>query len=52
MNNGDDGKRIYFGASETTFKDRYRNRTWDFNHKSCSKCTELWKYIWRLKRNN
>ena len=51
VNNSDDEKRVYFGASDTTFKDRYRNHTRDFNHERYSKCTELSKYIWQLKRN-
>ena len=51
VNDTDDEKRVYFGASETTFKDRYRNHTRDFNHERYSKCTELSKYIWQLKRN-
>ena len=51
VNNSDDEKRVYFGASDTTFKDRYRNHTRDFNHERYSKCTELPKYIWQLKRN-
>ena len=44
-------KRVYFGASDTSFKERYRNRTRDFNHERYSKCKELSKYIWQLKRN-
>ena len=40
VNNSDEEKRVYFGASNTTFKDRYRNLT-----------RELPKYIWQLKRN-
>ena len=45
VNNSDDEKRVYFSASDTTFKDRYRNHTRDFNHERYSKCTELPKYI-------
>ena len=49
--NSDDEKRVYFGASDTSFKERYRNHIRDFNHERYSKCTELSKYIWQLKRN-
>ena len=51
VNNSDDEKRAYFGASDTTFKDRHRNHTRDFTHERYSKFTELSKYIWQLKRN-
>ena len=51
VNNSDDEKRVYFLASDTTFKERYRNHTRDFNHEHHSECTELSKYIWNLKRN-
>ena len=37
--NSDDEKRVYFGASDTTFKDRYRNHTCDFNRERYCKCT-------------
>ena len=46
VNNSGDKKRVYFGASDTTLKERYRNHTRDFNHERYSKCTELSKYIW------
>ena len=39
----------YLGASETPFKERFRNHTWDFKHKKYEKCTELSNYIWTLK---
>ena len=51
VNNSDDEKRVYFGASDTPFKERYRHHTRDFNHERFSKCTELSKYIWQLKLN-
>ena len=41
--------KFYFGLIETPFKDRFRNHTRDFNHKTSSKSTELSKYIWALK---
>ena len=44
----DECKR-YLGASETPFKERFRNHTRDFKHKKYDKCTELSKYIWSLK---
>ena len=51
VNNTDDEKRVYFGASDTIFKQWYHNHIRDCNHERYSKCTELWKYIWQLKRN-
>ena len=34
----------YPGASETLFKERFRNHTRDLKHKIHEKCTELSKY--------
>ena len=51
VNNIDDEKQVYFGASDTTFKDPYHNHAQDFNHEHYSKCKELSKYICQLKRN-
>ena len=51
VNNSYDEKRVYFGASDTTFKDLYHDHTRDFNHERYPKCTELSKYIWQLKGN-
>ena len=51
VNNSRDEKRVYFAASDTSFKERYRNHIRDFNHERYSKCTELSMYIWQLKRN-
>ena len=39
----------YLGASETPFKERFRNHTTDFKHKKYEKCSELSKIIWTLK---
>ena len=39
----------YFGISETSFKDRFRNHTRDFCHKKYVNSTELSKYMWKLK---
>ena len=44
-NNSDDEKGVYFGASDTIFKERYRSLTRDFKHKRYSKCTKLSKYL-------
>ena len=43
VNNSDDEKRVYFGASAITFKDWYRNDTRDFNHERYSKCTSSYQ---------
>ena len=51
VNNSDNKKRVYFGASNTTFMDWYCNHIQDFNHECYSKCTELSKYIWQYQRN-
>ena len=32
VNNSDDEKRVFFGVSDTPFKERYRNHRRDFNH--------------------
>ena len=45
VNNSDNEKWVYFGTSDTTFKNRYCNHTQDFNHERYSKCTELSQYI-------
>ena len=41
LNASDDEKCLCFGASDTTFKERYRNHTQDFNHECYSKCGEF-----------
>ena len=51
VNNSDNGNQVYFGASDTTFKERYHSHIQDFSHERYSKCTELLKYIWQFKRN-
>ena len=40
-NASDDEKRVYFGASDTTFEEQYRNHTHNFNHDRYSKCREF-----------
>ena len=37
----------YFGIAETSFKDRFRNRTRDFRRKKYVNSTELFKYMWK-----
>ena len=37
----DDEKRVYFGGSDTTFEEQYRNHTHNFNHERYSKCREF-----------
>ena len=49
FNKTNHGCKRYLGASETPFKERFRNHTRDFKHKKCEKCTELSRYIWNLK---
>ena len=46
VKNSNDKEKIYFGLTDTTFKERCRNHNRDFNS------TELVKYIWQLKRDN
>ena len=48
-NNANKGTKIYFGLSETSFKEQFRNYNKYFNHKQYSKSTELSTYIWLLK---
>ena len=48
-NETNDECKIYLGASETTFKERFRNHIRDYKHKKYEKCTELSKYIWILE---
>ena len=37
----DDEKRVYFGGSDTTFEEQYRNHTHNLNHDRYSKCREF-----------
>ena len=48
-NDTDDERKIYIGACETTFKERYRNHIKDIKHRKYIKSTELSKYVWSLK---
>ena len=40
--------RVYFGATEPTFKTRYGNHKDTFNHEQRRKSTELSKYVWKM----
>ena len=40
------------GLSETPFKDRFRNHVRDFNNEIHYNKTEIFKYVWDLKRNS
>ena len=44
--------RVYLGASDTLFKERYSNHVRDSKHERYSNATELSKYVWEQKRNN
>ena len=46
------GKRLYYGASEGEFKTRYNNHTKSFRSRRYCNESELSKYIWKLKDNN
>ena len=48
-NSTNDDRKIYIGACETTFKERYRNHVKDIRNEKYSKSTELSKYVWLLK---
>ena len=45
-------KKHYLGISFPPFKVRSRNHTRDFKHKRYMNCTELAKYVWRLKEKD
>ena len=51
-NNIDIVEKIYFGSSETSFKERYRDHIRSFRLQSYSKDTELSKDAWELKNEN
>ena len=42
--------KLYFGLTETSFKSRFANHKYSFNHKKHENSTELSKYIWNLKQ--
>ena len=43
--------RVYYGATEGTFKSWYYNHTKSFRMEQYSRDTELSKHMWELKRN-
>ena len=51
-NDVDDEYKFYYGLTETSFKERFRNHTKSFNHRQYQNETELSKYIWTLKHQN
>ena len=42
----------YIGLADTTFKERHSNHKRDFKHQKYCNCTELAKYVWKLKKKN
>ena len=51
-NNADDEYKFYYGLTESSFKERFRNHTKSFNHPRYQNETELSKYVWTLKHQN
>ena len=45
-NDGDNEYKSYYGLTELSFKERFRNHTKSFNHRRYQNETELSKYIW------
>ena len=45
----DNDQKLYYGTSETTFKQRHSNHTCDFKHVKYQHAIELAKYMWQLK---
>ena len=43
-------EKSYIGLTESTFKSRYNNHKFSFNHDSHANRTELSNYVWNLKR--
>ena len=52
VNDSIDEEKFYFGLTDTTFKERYRNHIRDFKHEKYKNSTELAKCFWQLKRDN
>ena len=50
-NNKDDIEKIHYGLCETAFKERYWNHTTSFRHEKNRNETELFNYIWALKKD-
>ena len=51
VNDSNDEKKIYFGLTGATFKERCGNYTRGFKYQKYENSTELAKYIWQLKHN-
>ena len=51
-NDEDDEYKFYYGLTESSIKERFRNHTKSFNHGLYQNETELSKYIWTLKHQN
>ena len=51
-NDVDDEYKFYYGLTESSFKERFRNHTKSFNHWRYQNETEFSKYIWTLKQQN
>ena len=45
-------KDTYIGLTENTFKTRYANHVYSFNHEDKRSATTLSEHIWNLKNNN
>ena len=52
VNDSNDVEKFYFGLTDVTFKERYRNHNRDFKHQKYENSTELGKSVWQLKRDN
>ena len=51
-NDTDDKYKFYYGLTEASFKERFRNHTKSFNPRRYHNETEFSKYIWTLKHQN
>ena len=51
-NDVDGEYKFYYGLTESSFKERFRNHTISFNHRRYQNKIELSKYIWTLKHQN
>ena len=50
--NTNDEHKKYLGAADTSFKEKYRNQTRDFEYKKYMKCTKLSQHISSLKNQS
>ena len=46
INDVDDEYKFYYGLTESSFKERFRNHTKSLNHRRYQSKTELPKHIW------